>query len=201
MNTQLLDLMKKRRTIYELGKDVKISQADLYEYIKEVVRYTPSAFNSQPVRAVVLFNEQHDQLWDLTGEILKEKLEPDAFLRTKAKMETFKQSFGSILFFTDMDVVKAYADNPKIATYQYDEYNWSEQAQGNAQFAVWTGLEENGLEVNIQHYNPLISAAVKAEFKLPSSWQLRAEMNFGSIEGNAKDKDFIDDETRFKLFQ
>lgn len=201
MNTQLLDLMKKRRTIYTLGKNVAIPQTELYEYIKAVVRYTPSAFNGQPVRAVVLFNEQHDQLWDLTSDALQDNLAPDAFLRTKAKMETFKKAFGSILFFTDMDVVKAYADNPKLATYQYDEYNWSEQAQGNAQFAIWTGLEENGLGVNIQHYNPLINAGVKAVFKVPSSWQLRAEMNFGSIEGGPKDKEFIDDEARFKLFQ
>lgn len=201
MNTQLLDLMKHRRTIYDLGKAVDIPQTELYEYIKEIIRYTPSAFNSQPVRAVVLFNEKHDQLWDLTAEILKEQVEPDAFLRTKAKITTFKRSFGSILFFTDMDIVQAYANNPKIATYQYDEYNWSEQAQGNAQFAVWTGLEENGLGVNIQHYNPLISSSVKAKFKLPSSWQLRAEMNFGSIAGTTKNKDFIADETRFKLFQ
>ncbi|WP_429970360.1 nitroreductase family protein [Fructilactobacillus sp. Tb1] len=201
MNTQLLDLMKHRRTIYDLGKNVTIPQADLYEYIKAIVKYTPTAFNSQPVRVVVLFNEQHDQLWDLTGEILQDQVDADAFIRTKAKMSTFKKSFGSILFFTDMDVVKAYADNPKIATYQYDQYNWSEQAQGNAQFAVWTGLEENGLGVNIQHYNPLISAPVKAKYKLPSSWQLRAEMNFGSVEGTAKDKEFIEDEKRFKMFK
>ncbi|ANZ57759.1 nitroreductase [Fructilactobacillus lindneri] len=201
MDTQLLDLMKKRRTIYALGKNVSIPQDELYKYIKEVVKYTPSAFNSQPVRAVVLFNEQHDKLWDMVSDALQDNIAPDAFLRTKAKISTFKNAFGSVLFYTDMDVVKAYADNPKLATYQYQEYNWSEEAQGNAQFAVWTGLEENGLGVNIQHYDPLIDPLVNSEFKIPASWQLRAEMNFGSIENPAGDKDFMDDAKRFKLYK
>ncbi|USS93398.1 nitroreductase family protein [Fructilactobacillus ixorae] len=201
MNTQLLDLMKQRRTIYHLGKNVQFDQAELYRYIKEIVRNTPSAFNSQPVRAVVLFNEHHAALWDIVETTLEEQVAPDAFLRTKAKISSFRDAYASILFYTDMDVVKDYTDNPALATYQYQEYNWSEEAQGNAQFAVWTGLEENGLGVNIQHYDPLINAAVASRFELPASWQLRAEMNFGSIEKPADAKEFMDDADRFKLFQ
>ncbi|USS88027.1 nitroreductase family protein [Fructilactobacillus hinvesii] len=201
MDTQLLDLMKHRRTIYNLGRNVQIPEPELTEYIKAVIRHTPSAFNSQPVRAVILFNEHHEKLWDIVETALEEKVAPDAFLRTKAKISSFRNAFGSILFFTDMKVVQSYADNEKLATYQYQEYNWSEEAQGNAQFAVWTGLEENGLGVNIQHYDPLINSAVAAEFKLPASWQLRAEMNFGSVEKPAADKDFMDDDQRFKVFQ
>ncbi|USS90329.1 nitroreductase family protein [Fructilactobacillus carniphilus] len=200
MDTQLLDLMKHRRTIYNLGRNVQIPQAELYQYIKAVIRHTPSAFNSQPVRAVVLFNDNHEKLWDIVETALEEKVAPDAFLRTKAKISSFRDAFASILFYTDMDVVQAYADNPHLATYQYQEYNWAEEAQGNAQFAVWTGLEENGLGVNIQHYDPLINSAVAAQFDIPASWQLRAEMNFGSIEKPAAEKEFMDDDQRFKVF-
>ncbi|KRN12936.1 hypothetical protein IV37_GL000568 [Fructilactobacillus fructivorans] len=62
LKQQFLDLEKNRRTIYDLGKDVPFSQDDLYTYIKELIKYTPSAFNGQTVRAVVLFDENHDKL-------------------------------------------------------------------------------------------------------------------------------------------
>ncbi|WP_413628147.1 nitroreductase family protein [Fructilactobacillus vespulae] len=201
MKTNLLDLVKNRRTVYNLGKNVNLDQDELFEYVKDLIRTLPSAFNSQPVRVVMLLNDHHEQLWDLTADILNERLEPNAFLRTKAKLSTFKNAYGTLLFFTDMDVVKEFTDNPKIKTYQYQQFNWSEEAQGNAQLTVWTGLEENGLGVNLQHYDPLINAAVRTKFDIPSNWQLRGEMNFGSIEAPAAEKTVIADEKRFKLFK
>ena len=35
------------------------------------VLHTPSAFNSQSARIVVLFGEDHKKLWDITEETLK----------------------------------------------------------------------------------------------------------------------------------
>ena len=49
------------------------------------------------------------------------------------------------------------------------------------QFAVWTALTNMGLGVNLQHYNPLIDAAVKEYFQVPDSWQLVSQMPFGEI--------------------
>ena len=121
----------------------------------------------------------------------------DAFAQTSAKIDSFKAAYGTVLYFTDMDVVHnlekqfpAYADN---------FYDWSEQAMGNTNFAVWTALAENGLGASLQHYNPLIDEAIAAEFDVPASWKLRAEMPFGSIEAPAGDKEFMADDDRFKV--
>ncbi|EKK20493.1 Nitroreductase family protein [Fructilactobacillus florum 8D] len=201
METSFLQLIKQRRTVYALGKQINFSEAEIYDYIKDVIRAVPSAFNSQPVRVAVLFNQSHQDLWEIVATALAAKIPADSFLRTKAKISTFQKAFGTILFFTDLDVVQKLVKTPKLATYQYQEYNWSEEAQGNAQFAVWTGLEANGLGVNLQHYDPLITATVKQRFAIPEHWQLRGEMVFGSIEQPGKIKPMIADDARFKLFK
>ena len=43
-------------------------------------------------------------------------------------------------------------------------------------------------------------AAAAAEWNLPASWKLRAQMPFGSHEAEIGGKDFIDDAQRFRVF-
>ncbi len=80
-------------------------------------------------------------------------------------------------------------------------HDWSEQGLGGAQFSVWTTLASNNIGANIQHYNPIIDDQVKEAFDIPENWVLRAQMPFGSVENPAGDKDFLDDSTRFKVFE
>ena len=47
------------------------------------------------------------------------------------------------------------------------------------QFAIWAALEDMGLGVNIQHYNPLIKVDIIKAFGIPESWELVAQMVFG----------------------
>ncbi|MGQ2283216.1 nitroreductase family protein [Apilactobacillus kunkeei] len=200
MKTELLDLQKNRRTIYALGRNVEQSQDELANFIKATIKETPSPFNSQPTRAVILFNDNQDKLWDIILDNLKPHLKSeDALKATTDKINGFKNGYATILFFTDMDVVHGLEKN--FPAYADNFYDWSEQSQGNAQFAVWTGLAENGLGANLQHYNPLIDEDVAKEFDIPSSWRLRSEMVFGSIEAPAQSKDYMDDEDRFKVFK
>lgn len=49
-----LNQIKQRRTIYALGKDISLDQAKVEEIIKDAVKHSPSAFNSQSSRAVIL---------------------------------------------------------------------------------------------------------------------------------------------------
>ena len=79
--------------------------------------------------------------------------------------------------------------------------DWAEQGIGGAQQAVWTALAEQQIGASLQHYNPLIDDAIHQAFNLPDSWQLRAEMPFGSIEAPAGNKDFRDDSEKFKLIK
>ncbi|HAT54972.1 MAG TPA: nitroreductase [Lactobacillus sp.] len=198
METELLSLMKQRRSIYDLGKNVDQSQADLTSLIQDVVKEAPSAFNSQTDRIVIAYGSAHDKVWDIVLDELKKVVPAEAFEGSKQKVEQqFKSGYGTILWFTDMSKVKELEDG--FPLYADNFYDWSEQHIGNSQFAVWTALAENRLGASVQHYNPLIDAQIAETFEIPKDWRLRSEMPFGSIESTADDKDYMDDEDRFKV--
>ena len=176
--TEAKNLYQNRRSVYALGKNLPISEQEALEIIDNAVKYSPSAFNSQTAHAVVLLGENHQKLWDITfGELEKFLPNEEAKAATKGKIDSFAEAYGTILFFEDHDVVKglqeqfpSYADNFPI---------WSEQSTGIASFAVWNALAEAGVGANIQHYNPVIDEKVAAEWDIPASLVLRAQMPFG----------------------
>ena len=200
MKEQLLDLAKKRRSIYALGRNVEQSQDNIANLIKEDIKWAPTPFNNQTTRAVILFNENHEKLWDIVAKRLKSEVPTEAaYQKTLEKINGFKAAFGTVLFYTDEKIVHRFEND--FALYADNFADWSEQAQGNAQFAVWTSLAENGIGANLQHYNPLIDDQVKEAFNIPDSWKLRAQLDFGSIEAPAGDKDFIEDSERFRVLK
>jgi len=200
METKFIELAKKRRSIYELGKNVTLSQDELVDLIESTIKQGPSSFNNQTTRAIILFDASHDKLWDIVADSLRKVVKnDDAFAKTQAKINGFKAAYGTILYFTETKTVKEFEEN--FPLYAANFQDWSEQAQGNAQYAVWTSLAENGVGANLQHYNPLIDDAVREAFDVPASWRLRAQMDFGSIEAPADAKDYMDDSERFRVFK
>ena len=85
----------------------------------------------------------------------------------------------------------SYADNFPI---------WAEHTNAMHQYAIWTTLAAAGIGANLQHYNPLIDAAVAKEWNIPASWTLRAQMVFGGIAAPAGEKAFAPVEERFRVF-
>jgi predicted oxidoreductase (fatty acid repression mutant protein) len=196
MTKKFINLASARRTIYALGKNVKTPNAEVETIIKDAVKFSPSAFNNQTVRVAILFNKKHDHLWDIVVDCLGAKIsDKDAKEKFLSKIETFKAAYGTILYFTDSSIVKEY--EKKYAAYAENFRDWSEQAQGNANFAVWLALHENGIGASLQHYNPVIDEAVRKAFNIPEHWILRGQMPFGSIEANAGEKTFAPDNERF----
>ncbi|KGQ71495.1 nitroreductase [Chelonobacter oris] len=199
MSSTFNQLQAKRRSIYNLGKNVALPKTELTALIKQTVRETPSSFNSQSSRVVILFGAEHEKLWNIVLETLRKIVAAEAFSATEAKINnSFKAGFGTVLYFEDQAVVEdlqqkfaAYADNFPI---------WSEQSGGMAQYAVWVALAEAGLGATLQHYNPIIDEEVAKTWNIPASWKLRAQMPFGSIEAAAGEKTYMDDESRFKIF-
>ncbi|EGT3610156.1 nitroreductase family protein [Morganella morganii] len=199
MSNSFIELIKKRRTIYSLGNNLPVSQDRIAALIKEAVKHSPTAFNSQSSRVVVLFGENHKKLWNIVKDALRAIVPADAFAATEGKIDNaFLSGAGTVLFFEDQSVVKGlqeqfplYADNFPI---------WSEQASGIAQFAVWTALSEENIGASLQHYNPVIDEQVSKAWNIPADWKLCAQLVFGSIEQEAGEKAFMDDESRFRIF-
>lgn len=200
MSNVFLDLIHKRRTIYAIGRHVNHSPEYLSDLIQQAIKQSPSSFNSQSSRAVILFNTEHEKFWNFVKAQLKTYAKDEASaLKTEAKMDSFIAGFGTVLFFEDQDVVKdlqaqfpSYADNFPV---------WAEHSTAIAQFATWTALNSDGLGASLQHYNPIVDEQVHAEWDIPKNWKLRAQLVFGSIEADASEKTYMDDAVRFKVFK
>lgn len=193
-----IELFKKRRTQYVLGNKLPISENAVEQLVREAVREAPSAFNSQSSRVVVLFGDEHQKLWSLVKETLRNIVPADSFAATDAKINGFAAGAGSVLFFEDQKVVeKLQADFPLYA----DKFPvFSDNAAGIAQFAVWTTLADANIGASLQHYHPLIDDEVAKTWGLPASWKLSAQMPFGSHEQVVGEKTYMDDAERFKVF-
>lgn len=192
-----VDLLKQRRSIYQLGSQVSLTNDELLSLIRTVVRESPSAFNSQTSRILILLDQAHQEFWDMTEHILKEVTPEEAFPNTQAKLAGFRSGKGTVLFYEDLDIVQElqnsfplYADNFPI---------WAEHSSAIAQNNLWLALAEQNIGANIQHYNPLIDDAVASKWDIPKSWKLIAQMPFGTIEQAAGEKEYMQDEVRFKI--
>ncbi|OPA78348.1 nitroreductase [Paenibacillus selenitireducens] len=198
MTTTLYSAIEGRRSVYGINKDVKVSDEKIQEIVNFAVKHTPSSFNSQSARVVVLLNEQHNKLWDLTTETLRQIVPADQFEPTAQKMESFRSGYGTVLFFEDNAVVESLQAN--FATYADRFPVWSQQSNGMLQFVIWTSLEAEGLGASLQHYNPLIDEQVTKEWNIPASWQLVAQLPFGNPVGENGEKQFQALEDRVKFF-
>lgn len=198
MDTQeFLTLQAKRRSIYQLGKDVKLADADLIAAFKTAIKQSPTPFNNQTTRAVFVLGAAHDKLWDMIIDRMRAVVNNDeAFAAsTKPKLEGFKKGYGTVLLYTDMAVVKQFED--QFTLYADNFYDWSEEALGIAAYSLWLTATAADLGGNLQHYNPVIDADLQAAYGIPESWRLRGQFVFGSVEGQAGDKEMLDDSVRF----
>ena len=196
--SNFLNSIKTRRTIYAIGKNVTVDQATIEETIREAVKQSPSAFNSQTSRVVTLYGESHTNFWNIVRETLRKIVPAEAFEGTNQKIDSFSAGFGTALFYEDQDVVKGLQE--QFALYADNFPVWSEHSSAIAQFATWTALSEIGIGASLQHYNPIVDAEVAETYDIPANWKLRAQLVFGSIEAPAGDKPFMDDAARFKTF-
>ncbi|TCM64481.1 hypothetical protein EC844_11740 [Acinetobacter calcoaceticus] len=193
-----LDKIKQRRTIYAIGRNLSLEAAQIESIIKEAVKHSPSSFNSQSSRAVILFGESHEKFWNTVTDTLQKIVPAEAFESTRTRMNSFIAGKGTVLFYEDHEVIKDLQE--QFALYADNFPVWSEHSTAIAQFAVWTALHDQGVGASLQHYNPIVDDQVAEMFDIPSTWKLSAQLVFGSVEAEAGEKTFMDDQVRFKTF-
>jgi len=191
--------IKGRRSIYDISNETTISDDRLEEIIKEALLHAPSAFNSQTARVILLLGENHQKLWDITAESLKQVVPSDRWEKTKAKINSFKAGYGTILFFEDMSIVQSLQE--RFPTYKENFPFWSQQSSGMVQYIIWTALELEGLGASLQHYNELIEEKVKKQWDVPVNWKLISQMPFGKPTAPAGEKEFKPLEERFRVYR
>ncbi len=199
MSKDFLSAVADRRSYYGISKETVVSDERIKEIIEHSVKYTPSAFNSQSARIVLLLGKEHDKLWDLTKEALRKIVPADKFKDTEDKINSFKSGYGTVLFFEDNSIIESLQE--KFVLYKDNFPIWSQQSSGMHQFVIWTALEIEGFGVSLQHYNELIEADVKKEWNIPDSWKIIGQMPFGKPTAEPSEKEFKPLEERIKVFK
>ena len=193
-----LDDMKKRRSFYELNHRVIQSREYLIDLIKDAVHCCPSALNAQSARVVILFEDTHYQFWQIVKQVQRQQMPAHIYESAALKIDRCAAAYGTVLFFEDQQVIKTLQKQKPL---QAEEFKcWSEQTSGMVQFAVWTALSSTGLGASLHHYNPAINQEIVNFLQLPSSWELKAQLIFGSIVTAAKPKQQPDDAELFRVF-
>ena len=85
--------LEKRRTYYNIDKNIPVLEKEIEEKIKEVTELVPDAFNMKSARVVIVFGEKHDLLWDEIYEVYGGKV-------SREKIDSFKAGVGTVLFYT-----------------------------------------------------------------------------------------------------
>lgn len=187
-----------RRSVYALNKNLPVSKEQVAQIIEHAIKHTPSAFNSQSTRLVVLFGAEHEKLWDIAIAELRKIVPAENFKATEDKLNMFKAAAGSVLFFEDNDVIKGLQE--KFASYAANFPIWADHSDAMHQYAVWSTLAAAGVGANLQHYNPVIDAEVAKTWNIPANWTLRAQLVFGGIDAPAGEKAFSPIEGRLKIY-
>ena len=67
---------------------------------------------------------------------------------TEGKLNSFQQSYGTILFFEDVATIEEFQN--KFATYQDRFPEWAAHSSGMIQYIVWTALAAEGVGASLQ---------------------------------------------------
>ena len=188
-----------RRSIYMLNDQLPVSKDEVVKLVEHAVLHTPSSFNSQSSRLVVLFGEDHQKLWQITEDLLRAMVNDDEkFKSTADKMAMFKAAAGTILYFEDQSVVKGLQE--QFPLYAHNFPVWAEHTSAMHQYAIWNALAALNIGANLQHYNGVIDGKVAETWNIDSNWKLIAQMVFGGITAPAGEKTFEPIEKRLKVY-
>jgi len=191
--------MQERRSVYGISKEKVASDERIQEIIETAVKHTPSAFNSQSARVLILLGEHQNKLWDITKENLKKIVPVDKFSPTEEKINSFQNGYGTVLFFEDQSIIEQLQNS--YALYKDNFPIWSQQSSGMLQFVIWTALEAEGFGASLQHYSPLIDTDVSKQWAVPTTWKLIAQLPFGKTTVKPSEKEFKPIEERVKFFK
>lgn len=199
MVKDLFTAIAERRSHYSIGNEAVTSDERIIKILEQASLHSPSAYNSQSSRAVLLLGEHHKKLWNILMDVMRKRLTAEGFPRTEKKINSFMAGYGTILFFEDLQVVDSLVK--KFPTYADNFKEWSLQGVAILEYIIWTALEAEGYGASLQHYNELISDAVIKEWNLPLSWRLNAQMPFGNIVESPPEKSFLPLGGRLKVFK
>jgi len=196
---QYFDVIQSRRSNHHLSSELLQSKEELIHHLEQVLEATPSSFNSQSQRMVVLFGASHEHFWNRVIDEIAKLVTVEQLSKSKQKIKQFADSLGTVLFFDDEETTKHMME--KFPLYASQCQVWSEQQNGMLQINIWNALVALGYQANLQHYTELIEETIKHDFHIPTSWRMVGQMPFGKATSEPKKKEILPTKQRVIVFE
>jgi uncharacterized protein len=95
----LVEAIEKRSSLHNLSEDIKISDSRVQEILRHAVLHSPSPFNSQSARVVLLVKDEHKKFWDMAHEVAKATVAPPVFEKAyEPRIKLFRAAYGTVSF-------------------------------------------------------------------------------------------------------
>lgn len=198
MSSDLKTALKNRRSYYAITSASPIPDDEIRNLVEFAVNNTPSAFNSQSARVVLLLGGQHAKLWEIIRETLRKIVPADKFKPTDDKINSFAAGHGTVLFYEDQSTIRGLQE--KFPLYKDSFPGYSENSAGMLQLAIWVMLRDAGLGASLQHYGNLIQDEAAKTWGLDTNWKLIAQMPFGAPGGEPGPKETLPAGTTVRVF-
>ncbi|KAJ7758540.1 nitroreductase [Mycena maculata] len=202
MSDAYLAAIAVRRSNYAITNKSSVPDEKLEAIVKKAVLHSPTSFNIQSSRAVLVTGAANTKLWNLIAASNSKGLEGEAKVAAEAKTAHFAGGYGSVLFFEDQAVIEAITAKIPVYTKQFPV--WSTNAAGILHANVWTAFTLEGLGATLQHngaYSDELVADIQKAFGLPSTWTSTAILPFGDPAAPPAEKSFGPIEERVKVFK
>ncbi|KAH6698291.1 Nitroreductase-like protein [Leptodontidium sp. MPI-SDFR-AT-0119] len=177
MSDKFLDIIRSRRTCYSISPKSPISDERILEIAREVIKHTPSSFNCQSTRFVILLQHQHVRFWEIAKECFKSTLSAVMYSEYEKKLSGRQDGYGTILLFEDSATIREFQS--KFPRFKYHLEDFSEANNAIQAVNLWTALHLEGFGCNLQHVNPTVDQRVTSEWNVPPAWSLKAQLVFG----------------------
>ncbi|KAK7194248.1 hypothetical protein NESM_000339600 [Novymonas esmeraldas] len=162
--------------------------------VQRAVALTPSSFNSQSTRVVVLHGRMHRLFWQrLIGHTVH--LAKEAALLT----DQVVPAACTVILCEDMDVVRRMqATFPKYASLLPGH---AEQASAMCELSVVSALGCDGVATLSRHHRIDLHENFHEVFTVPPSWEMRAQIACGGCGNAGYEKETLSDDHYFKIIR
>ncbi|KAL6937255.1 hypothetical protein ACO0OL_001816 [Hanseniaspora opuntiae] len=164
----LLTAIKERRTIYSLKPELPagVTLADIKDITQAILKDTPSAFNSQPNKVIILTGDAHKKVWNQVVDAIPTE---DGKKRPQSAADEAYEGFPAwAAAFPDFAVT----------------------SNGAVQISTWTALSQlPGFGAHLQHYNFLKGFLGD---KIGENYTIQAQLVFGTKVAEAGEKTYND---------
>lgn len=198
MAGDLRTALRDRHSYYDINGKSPIDDAAIREIVEFAMQNTPSAFNAQSARIVLLVGEQHRKHWEIVRESLRAIVPADKFKPTDDKINSFAAGHGTVLFYEDLGTVRKMQED--FPLYKENMHWFSSNSSGMLQHVVWVMLRDAGLGASLQHYGNLVQEEIAKTWNLDSNWMLIAQMPFGTPNSEPEAKDKLPLDQTVKVF-